>query len=129
VSKRSLSWLSVAAGLAMIALPCQAEAFTANFSWAGIPACAATSPAFALGSVPPGTKQFRFTMKDLNVPTFRHGGSTIAYQGDAVRKGAIRYVGPCPPRGERHRYRWTIEALDATGKVLGRTTATATFPP
>lgn len=113
----------------MVAAPGAAYAFSARFSWAGIPACEKISPAFELSGVPAGTKQLRFTMKDLDVPTFHHGGSTIAYQGDAVRKGAIRYTGPCPPRGERHRYRWTIEALDAAGKVVGTATATAPFPP
>lgn len=129
MSRRSLLSATAAAGLAMIVLPGLAEAFTVNFSWAGIPACAGTSPAFVLGGVPPGTRQLRFAMRDLDVPTFHHGGSTVAYRGDAVKKGTIRYVGPCPPRGERHRYRWIVEALDAGGKVLGRTTATQTFPP
>jgi hypothetical protein len=50
------------------------HALTVRFSWAGIPACAATSPAFELGDVPSGTKRLRFNMTDLNVPTFRHGG-------------------------------------------------------
>jgi phosphatidylethanolamine-binding protein (PEBP) family uncharacterized protein len=120
---------AAAVGLAMVAAPGEAYAFSARFSWVGIPACQAISPAFELGGVPPGTKQLRFTMKDLDVPTFHHGGSTIAYQSDAVKKGAIRYTGPCPPDGERHRYRWIIEALDATGKVMGTATATAPFPP
>jgi phosphatidylethanolamine-binding protein (PEBP) family uncharacterized protein len=121
--------LAAAIGLAMVATPGAAYAFSARFSWAGIPACEKISPAFELSGVPAGTKQLRFTMQDLDVPTFHHGGSTIAYQGDAVRKGAIRYIGPCPPRGERHRYRWTIEALDAAGKVMGTATAMAPFPP
>jgi phosphatidylethanolamine-binding protein (PEBP) family uncharacterized protein len=125
----SLPVLAAAVGLAMVAAPGEAKAFGARFSWAGIPACEKISPAFALAGVPPGTKQLRFAMKDLDVPTFHHGGSTIAYRGDAVQKGAIRYIGPCPPRGERHRYRWTIEALDAAGKVLDATAATQTFPP
>jgi phosphatidylethanolamine-binding protein (PEBP) family uncharacterized protein len=127
--KFSLLWLSAIVGLTMAAMPARANAFTASFSWAGIPACEKISPAFELAGVPAGTKQLRFSMKDLDVPTFHHGGSTIAYQGDAVKQGAIRYIGPCPPRGERHRYRWTIEALDAAGQVMGSTSATATFPP
>ena len=125
----SLPVLAAAVGLAMVAAPGEAKAFSARFSWAGIPACEKISPAFELSGVPAGTKQLRFAMKDLDVPTFHHGGSTIAYQGDAVRKGAIRYIGPCPPRGERHRYRWTIEALDAADRVIGTATATAPFPP
>ena len=124
-----LTWLAMIAGLTMLAMPGRASAFTASFSWAGIPACEKISPAFALSAVPAGTKRLRFNMTDLDVPTFHHGGSTIAYTGDAVKQGAISYIGPCPPGGQRHRYRWTIEAIDAAGKALGTATATQTFPP
>jgi phosphatidylethanolamine-binding protein (PEBP) family uncharacterized protein len=113
----------------MAAAPTKAAAFSARFAWAGIPACEKISPAFELSGVPAGSKRLRFEMKDLDVPGFHHGGSTIAYEGDKVKQGAIHYIGPCPPDGERHRYRWTIEALDALGKVLGTATAEATFPP
>jgi len=100
-----------------------------RFSWAGIPACASVSPAFALAGVPAGTKSLSFMMTDLNMPTFHHGGSTIVYNGNLVSQGAIGYTGPCPPRGEHHNYRWTVQALDAAGKVLDKATAEATFPP
>jgi phosphatidylethanolamine-binding protein (PEBP) family uncharacterized protein len=106
-----------------------ADAMSAHFSWAGIAACEAISPAFALSGVPAGTKRLRFEMHDLNVPGFHHGGSTVRYEGEAVKQGAIHYIGPCPPGGEHHRYRWTIEALDAHGKVTATTTVTQTFPP
>jgi len=68
-------------------------------------------------------------MTDLNVPTFHHGGSTITYNGNAVSQGAISYTGPCPPGGERHNYRWTVQAFDAAGKVLDTGSADAMFPP
>jgi phosphatidylethanolamine-binding protein (PEBP) family uncharacterized protein len=126
---RSALWILAAVGLIMAAMPGHASAFTASFSWAGIPACEKISPAFQLDGVPAGTKRLRFNMTDLDVPTFRHGGSTVVYDGAAVKQGAIKYIGPCPPGGQRHRYRWTIEALDASGKVLGTATATAIFPP
>ncbi|MGA7388792.1 MAG: hypothetical protein WBW99_12805 [Pseudolabrys sp.] len=42
-----------------------------------------------------------------------------------MRKGAIRYTGPCPPRGERHNYRWTVYAFG----VLGSASAEGMFPP
>ncbi len=117
------------AALTILAMPARARAFTISFSWTGIPACARISPAFTLSGVPAGTKRLRFEMHDLNVPTFHHGGSTIAYEGDAVKQSAIRYIGPCPPGGEHHRYRWTVEALDGAGKVVGTASATETFPP
>jgi len=124
-----LSLLSIVAGIILSAMPTRAEAFTVSFSWAGIPACESISPAFELSGVPPGTKKLSFKMTDLDVPTFPHGGSIVAYAGDAVKRGAIRYTGPCPPSGQRHRYRWTVQALDGAGKVLGSASATETFPP
>ena len=127
--KSSLPLCAAAIGLAMVASPGRANAFSLRFSWAGIPACARISPEFHLSAVPAGSKRLRFEMRDLNVPGFHHGGSTVPYEGGAVRKGAIHYVGPCPPHGERHRYRWTVQALGAAGKVLGTASATETFPP
>jgi phosphatidylethanolamine-binding protein (PEBP) family uncharacterized protein len=113
----------------MMTMTKHASAFSAAFSWVGVPACEKISPAFRLSGVPAATKQLRFAMVDLDVPTFRHGGSTISYGGENVGQGAISYIGPCPPAGQRHHYRWTIEALDASGKVLGTATATDIFPP
>ena len=104
--------------------------FAATFSWAGIPACATVSPAFALSGVPKGTTALAFVMHDQQAPDFEHGGSTVAYSGGGrVAQGTITYVGPCPPSGEKHRYVWTIEARDGAEKVLGRTTAAGRFPP
>lgn len=124
-----LPWISAVVWLMLMAMPAHAATFTASFSWAGIPACEKISPAFQLTGVPAGTKRLRFEMHDLEVPTFHHGGSTVAHDGADVKRGAIKYIGPCPPGGQRHRYRWTIHALDAAGKVLDTTTATQTFPP
>jgi len=100
-----------------------------RFSWIGIPACASTSPPFQLGGVPTGTKYLSFAMADLNAPSFHHGGSTVPYSGNYVREGAIAYTGPCPPGGQRHNYRWSVQALDAGGTVLAKASAEATFPP
>ena len=128
MSPSLLLWFASALSLAL-ATPGSAQAFSAKFSWDGIAACERISPAFELAAVPPGTKRLRFEMHDLNVPGFHHGGSTVGYDGGTVKQGAIKYIGPCPPGGQRHRYRWTIEALDASGKVLETATATQTFPP
>jgi phosphatidylethanolamine-binding protein (PEBP) family uncharacterized protein len=127
---RTLSFAAVSVlALAAAAVPKSANALSVRFSWAGIPACASISPAFELRGVPADTKHLSFTMTDLNVPAFHHGGSTIAYDGDAVSRGAIRYTGPCPPHGEHHNYRWMVQALDAAGKVLDKGSAEAMFPP
>jgi hypothetical protein len=127
---RALPFALVSIGaLAVTVLPTQADTLSVRFSWAGISACAAISPAFELGGVPVGTKRLRFIMTDLYALTFHHGGSTVTYDGDSVSKGAIRYTGPCPPRGERHNYRWTVFALDSADRVLGSASAEAMFPP
>ncbi|MHB8886527.1 MAG: YbhB/YbcL family Raf kinase inhibitor-like protein [Methylovirgula sp.] len=106
-----------------------ALALQASFSWQGIAACQRVSPAFSVNDVPPGTKRLRFTLHDEQAPRFRHGGSSVAYSGAKIPQGAIHYIGPCPPPGQTHHYVWTIEALDANGHVLGKTTASAGFPP
>src|SRR6476646_9608116 len=64
-----------------------------RFSWAGIPACATISPAFELGGVPADTRLLSFMMTDLNMPAFHHGGSTVAYTGNVVSRGAVTYTG------------------------------------
>jgi phosphatidylethanolamine-binding protein (PEBP) family uncharacterized protein len=96
---RALSFALVPIGaLAVTVLPTQADTLSVRFSWAGIPACAAISPAFELGGVPVGTKRLRFTMIDLYALTFDHGG---------------------------HNYRWTVYAFDSADRVLGSASAEA----
>ena len=105
-----------------------AASFSARFSWKGVPACASVSPAFAISGAPPGTAALAFAMHDRDAPDFQHGGSTVPYTGQSVvSRGAITYVGPCPPSGATHRYVWTIEALDGQGTTLGTTQATGNF--
>jgi hypothetical protein len=107
----------------------EASAFSARFSWSGIKACGRTSPAFTIEDVPKETESLRFMMNDKDAPNFRHGGSTIPYKGNGrVPEGAIDYIGPCPPAGTSHRYVWTIEALDKTGKNVARAAAEGRFP-
>ncbi|HEY1736084.1 MAG TPA: phospholipid-binding protein [Methylovirgula sp.] len=114
--------------LAVALVPQGAFAMKASFSWAGIPACDKISPAFTIADAPAGTKNLRFVMHDKDAPNFHHGGSTVVYAGGGVAQGAIDYIGPCPPGGEVHHYLWTIEALDAAGKVLAKTTVEREFP-
>ncbi len=107
----------------------EASAFSASFSWSGIRACGRTSPAFTIHDAPKGTESLRFMMNDKDAPNFQHGGSTIPYSDNGrVPEGAINYVGPCPPTGTIHRYVWTIEALDKSGKIVARATAEGRFP-
>lgn len=70
-------------------------------------------------------------MTDLNAPAYPHGGGQFIYAGETtIPCRAIKgdYDGPSPPPGTVHTYRWTIEALDANGKVLGETRVDKSFP-
>jgi phosphatidylethanolamine-binding protein (PEBP) family uncharacterized protein len=118
------------AAAASVAGLSSAHAFEASFSWKGVAACSGGSPAFTIKGAPAGTAQLRFGLKDLNAIDFPHGGSTVAYAGKGtVPAGAINYRAPCPPAGEHHKYVWTIESLDASGKVLGKTQVSGVYPP
>jgi hypothetical protein len=101
-----------------------AQAFSASFSW-----CAG-SPRFELTDVPAGTAKLQFHMTDRNVPSFHHGGGTIAYGGQSsVPCGAFSagFIRPSPS-GQVHTYEFTIKAMTATGAVLAQTTAQRKYP-
>jgi len=106
-----------------------AFAFSASFTW-----CPG-SPRFDLDDVPAGTAKLAFAMTDLDVPTFHHGGGTVAYAGATYGKPVVpcgsfasSFIGPSPPRGTVHTYQFTIKALRADGTVLATTTARRKFP-
>ncbi len=88
--------------------------------------CSSVAPAFTFARVPAGTAKLSFRMVDLNLPSFQHGGGEAAFsgrtsfgQGEAFGGMFSSYRGPCPPPTATHRYEWTVQALDAGGKVLG----------
>jgi phosphatidylethanolamine-binding protein (PEBP) family uncharacterized protein len=67
-------------------------------------------------------------MKDLDAPTYPHGGGSIAYNGQSqIGRGAFSYQGPCPPQGQ-HSYQWTVEAQDGNGRTVAVATVTKKFP-
>ena len=81
--------------------------------------------------MPQDTAKLRFAMTDLNVPSFHHGGGTVAYRGQpAVPCGAFSsgFTGPSPPPGQVHTYQFSIKALGPNGAVLATTTARRKFP-
>ena len=125
-------WAIVALAVVAALSPASAQApsFGVDFSWEGTAACFdPKSPPFTLSGVPTGTKRLKFAMKDLDAPSFPHGGGTIAYTGQPqVSRGAFSYKGPCPPSGQ-HTYQWTVEAQDAAGKTLATATVAKKFPP
>ena len=104
--------------------------FAVDFTWEGTASCFdPKSPPFSLNGVPTGTKVLRFAMKDLDAPSFPHGGGSVPYSGqNRIERGAFAYKGPCPPEGQ-HSYQWTVEAQDGAGKTLATATATKRFPP
>jgi len=113
------------AGFALFLTASGAFAFSASFAW-----CSG-SPSFTLTDVPPGTAGLQFAMTDLNVPSFHHGGGTIAYSGQmAVPCGAFSsgFTGPSPPPGQVHTYEFSIKALGPNGAVLATTTTRRKFP-
>ena len=68
----------------------------------------------------------QFAITDLNVPSFHHGGGTVAYRGQpAVPCGA--FSSGSPP-GQVHTYQFSITALGPNGAVLATTTARRKFP-
>lgn len=107
-----------------------ATAMSLNFSWAGYRACSSQSPAFRVSDVPPDTARLAFKMIDRQVPSYPHGGGTVAYMGrDDIPAGAFSFKGPCPPAGQQHTYEWTVQALDRNGKAIGSAKAAEKFPP
>jgi len=112
-------------GFALLLTTSSAFAFSASFAW-----CSG-SPSFTLTDVPQGTVTLQFAMADLNVPSFHHGGGTVAYSGQAaVPCGAFSsgFTGPSPPSGQVHIYQFTVKAIGPNGAVLATTTTRRKFP-
>ena len=96
-------------------------------------------PEIVLSSPPEGTKSLVLVVEDPDAPsgTFTHavafnlspelrklpGGQELgAAAGEGARFGlndfqVTRYSGPCPPKGEAHRYKFRVIALDTVLKL------------
>jgi phosphatidylethanolamine-binding protein (PEBP) family uncharacterized protein len=98
-----------------------------SFDWGPTKKCFdSKSPPIKVSGVPAGTKQLDIRMMDMDAPDYNHGGGKVAYTGQTdLPYGAFSYTGPCPPMA--HKYRFTVKALDADGKVVGTATATKSF--
>lgn len=129
-----------AAGLfvALLLAGCAAEpARNANlpvidvaFQWTAADRCSPRSPALTIRGLPPGTARVAFRLTDLNMPTFAQGADIFVPPDGRVPPGTLpNYVGPCPPAGERHSFRFVVEAKDAAGQIIGAGQATQLFPP
>lgn len=117
--------------------PAPAGDFTLAFDWGDIQLCTSGSPntvdnpTFRLSGVPKGTKAIRFSLTDLDVPSYDHGGGTVAYTGQTeIKPGAFTYQSPCPPDG-KHTYEWEAAAKDGDGffaDTLGTAKAKKIYP-
>jgi hypothetical protein len=123
-------WVSVSFSV----VPASAEDFSFGFSWDGLKKCTSgnpnsvSNPAFTLKNVPDGTTKIKFTMVDLAVPSYYHGGGTAIYSGaSTVEPGAFKYKSPCPPDG-KHTYQWTAVAVGGTGKKLATAKSKKSYP-
>jgi phosphatidylethanolamine-binding protein (PEBP) family uncharacterized protein len=66
------------------------------------------------------------------VPAWNHGGGKVAHDGSGViPAGALKlgYNGPCPPPGQRHKFEFSVMAVDAAGTIIGFGKARQSFPP
>ena len=112
-----------------------ANAFDFKFDWSGLKLCTSgkpkkvENPTFVLSSVPKGTKFITFKLVDLDVPSYNHGGGTVAYTGQkSIKPGAFKYKSPCPP-SEKHKYQWIARAQSIKrGGKLEQATATKSYP-
>jgi phosphatidylethanolamine-binding protein (PEBP) family uncharacterized protein len=116
--------LAVCAAAFLAASTVDASAFSMTFRW-----CGARSPVFSLSDVPNGTTTLQFHMVDLDVPSFNHGGGTVAYRGQStVACGALMdYTPPSPPSGS-HSYQITVMAFGSGNANLGSASFTRKFP-
>jgi phosphatidylethanolamine-binding protein (PEBP) family uncharacterized protein len=112
-------------------VPDNAAELGVTFSWEGTKACSHRSPEIRVANVPAGTVELEVRLKDLDVPNWNHGGGTVVHDGSGIiPSGALKsgFNGPCPP-GDRHRYEFSVKAVDAAGQVVGFGKAMRPFPP
>lgn len=99
-------------------------ALSLDWQWKKSHQCSGTSPALAVGGLPEGTRSISVTMVDLDVPSYDHGGGSVAHAGGAsasIAEGALKnYRGPCPPNFSSfgHDYEFSVRALAEDGKTV-----------
>ena len=114
-----------------IKIPRDAAEMTVEFSWEGIAACTHDSPELRVSAVPDATADLRVRLKDISLPEWNHGGGQVKHDGSGViPAGALKlgYNGPCQPSG-RHKYEFSVMAVDADGVIVGFGKARQSFPP
>lgn len=137
ISGNNMKSLAIAVTTVLFASMAHADSFSFSFTWDGLKTCntgnprTVSNPAFVVQGVPAGTQFIEFRLKDLDVPSFNHGGGTVAVSSDGtIPTGAFKYQSPCPPGG-KHRYEWTATAKDKKGfggKKLAVAKAVRNYP-
>lgn len=113
--------------LAVILMACATAKISPNaanlqidYTWTKSSKCTSVSPQITLAKVPKSTKDLKVTLTDRDMLSYNHGGGVVKYTGsNVIPAGALNnYTGPCPPSGT-HRYTIKVQALDATGTIVG----------
>lgn len=124
----------VATALLAVAFPAFSQtAMSVDWDWKASHRCSTSSPPLAVTGIPADTKTLQVAMVDLQVTSYDHGGGSAAHTGGAamtIPEGALKgYAGPCPPNYSSfgHDYEFTVRALGADGKELGRAVKAKTF--
>ncbi len=114
-----------------IKIPKDAARMAVEFSWEGILACTHESPEIQVSDIPDGTTELRVKLKDIDIPAWNHGGGKVMHDDSGIiPAGALNigYNGPCPPSG-RHKYEFSVMAVNAEGVIIGFGKARRSFPP
>ena len=114
-----------------VKIPKDAASMAVSFSWEGVQPCTHESPEIRISDVPEETVELRVRLKDVDVPAWNHGGGRVAHDGSGViPAGALKlgYNGPCPPSG-RHKYEFSVMAVNAKGVIIGFGKSKQSFPP
>ena len=132
LGKRSLYFIGsllIFAGCASNTVSKDTQAIKVSYSWDGIKRCKKVSPTIYLSGVPKGTSSLDVKMIDLDSLRSYHGGGKVVYSGkNVIPKGALRsFVGPCPPRGTVHSYKFMVKAKDKDGNTIGYGEAVRNF--
>lgn len=115
-----------------IKIPRDAAKMEVTFSWDGIAACTHDSPEIQVAGIPDTAVELRVRLKDIDLPAWNHGGGNVAVDGsDVIPAGALNigYNGPCPPTGQRHKYEFSVMAVDDQGTIIGYGASRQVFPP
>jgi hypothetical protein len=79
------------------------------------------SPKITVSNPPPATAKYAIEMRNIDVLFPSPWQGTVIADGAIIPEGAgADYRGPCEGEFQRHRYRFTVTALDAGGRALAQ---------